>query len=205
MNEKKAMLKDALILFAITLISGLVLGATYMITKEPIATQEALAKQEACKEVFTDAVSFLPMDSFESVEATAGITEQYPMQTLDEAMVALDAANQVIGYVLTVTTHEGYNGDITFSMGIRLDGTLNGISLLSISETAGLGMNADSVLKPQFINKKAAAFTYTKVAPSNDSEIQAISGATITTKAITNGVNAGLSYFQNTLGGMSNE
>ena len=48
----------------------------------------------------------------------------------------------MIGYVLTVTDHEGYGGDIQFTMGVRIDGTLNGISFLSIGETAGLGMKA---------------------------------------------------------------
>ncbi len=60
MNEKKSgsMIGDALILFAITLIAGLVLGTVYQVTKEPIAVQKEKAKQEACMEVFQDAVSF---------------------------------------------------------------------------------------------------------------------------------------------------
>jgi electron transport complex protein RnfG len=103
--------------------------------------------------------------------------------------------------VLTVTSHEGYGGDITFTMGIQRDGTLNGISLLSISETAGLGMKAESVLKPQFVNKKVSAFTYTKTGAVSDSQIDAISGATITTNAVTTAVNGGLYVFQTQLGG----
>lgn len=100
--------------------------------------------------------------------------------------------------MITVTDHEGYGGDIQFSMGIAMDGTLNGISLLSISETAGLGMKAGDILVPQFADKKVESFTYTKSGATNDSEIDAISGATITTKAIVNGVNAGLEYFRYT-------
>ena len=86
-------------------------------------------------------------------------------------------------------------------MGIQKDGTLNGISILSISETAGLGMKAESVLKPQFENKKVANFTYTKSGSTMDSQIDAISGATITTNAVTTAVNAGLYVFQTQLGG----
>ena len=117
---------------------------------------------------------------------------------INEISESLDASGNVIGYVITVTDHEGYGGDIQFSMGIAMDGTLNGISLLSISETAGLGMKAGDILVPQFADKKVESFTYTKSGATNDSEIDAISGATITTKAIVNGVNAGLEYFRYT-------
>ena len=108
-----------------------------------------------------------------------------------------------MGYVLSVTSREGYGGDITFTMGIRLDGTLNGISILSISETAGLGMKAEAVLKPQFENKNVSQFTYTKSGAVSDDQIDAISGATITTNAVTTAVNGGLYYFQTQLGGNS--
>ena len=128
---------------------------------------------------------------------------------INEVMRALDSAGQLMGYVITVTDHEGYGGDIQFSMGVTLDGTLNGISLLSISETAGLGMKAGDVLVPQFANKKVESFTYTKSGSTNDSEIDTISGATITTNAIVNGVNSGLLFFNSVLteseGGVINE
>ena len=101
--------------------------------------------------------------------------------------------------MLTVTTHEGYGGDISFTLGIQNDGTLNGISLLSISETPGLGMQAGDVLVPQFAGKNAYPYAYTKTGAAQDNEIDAISGATITTSAVTNGVNAGVYYFQTAL------
>ena len=103
--------------------------------------------------------------------------------------------------MLTMTSHEGYGGDITFTMGIQNDGTLNGISLLSISETAGLGMKAGTVLVPQFAGKQVSQFTYTKTGSTMDSQIDAISGATITTNAVTTAVNAGLYIFETQLGG----
>ena len=97
---------------------------------------------------------------------------------------------------------EGYGGDIQLSMGVRMDGTLNGISILSISETAGLGMNANTdAFKGQFADKNVEQFTYTKNGASADNEIDAISGATITTNAVTNGVNGGLLTFQYLKGG----
>lgn len=196
----KDMLKDALILFAITVIAGLLLGGVYQITKDPIAAQEELAKANACKEVFADAAEFEQDPAFETDGTSSVYNAMYPGESIDNCQKALSASGETLGYVLTVTTHEGYGGDIRFMMGIRNDGTLNGISLLSISETAGLGMQAEDVLVPQFAGRNVPEFIYTKDGATTDSEIDAISGATITTNAVTNGVNAGLSYFHSMLG-----
>ena len=197
----KGMIKDALILFAITLIAGLMLGVVNDITKEPIARQEQKAKTEACQNVFADAASFEEQEMEDATQALAdaGLTGA----DIDELMAAKDASGALLGYVITVTDHEGYGGDIQFSMGVTTDGILNGISLLSISETAGLGMRAGEVLVPQFENKDVDRFTYTKTGSTADSEIDAISGATITTNAVVNGVNAGLVYFDEFLKGGS--
>lgn len=197
----KGMIKDALILFAITLIAGLMLGVVNDITKEPIARQEQKAKTEACQNVFADAASFEEQEMEDAAQALAdaGLTGA----DIDELMAAKDASGALLGYVITVTDHEGYGGDIQFSMGVTTDGVLNGISLLSISETAGLGMRAGEVLVPQFENKDVDRFTYTKTGSTADSEIDAISGATITTSAVVNGVNAGLVYFDEFLKGGS--
>ncbi len=223
MNQEKSgsMLKDALILFAITLLAGLILGAVYQVTKEPIAVQKEKAKQKACAEVFQDAASFEAIavvaqegengaapSNEETVYLPEGWAEQgFEGVDIGEVMKALDGGGNVLGYVITVNDHEGYGGDIEFMMGVRNDGMLNGISLLSISETAGLGMRAEEVLKPQFAGKTAESFTYVKSGAAGDDQIDAISGATITTNAVTNGVNGGLYYFREVLmeGGNGNE
>lgn len=214
MNDHiKGMLKDTLVLFVITLAAGLILGVVYQATKEPIAVQKAKVKQEACKEVFSEA------QSFEIVQAEQEESEWvlqkgelgFEAVDIDEVMKALDADKNMLGYVITITDHEGYSGDIQFMMGIGKEGTLNGIAILSISETAGLGMRAEEVLKPQFADKQAEVFEYTKSGAQMDNQIDAISGATITTNAVTNGVNAGLYYFRTVLntnileGGSGNE
>lgn len=200
-DEIRSMLKDAGIIVAITLIAGLVLGGVYQLTKEPIAEQKRLKKQKACQEVYAEAVSFAEAEGFDTEAAASVLAEEYPSQDIDEVMLAQDGAGNTLGYVLTVTTHEGYGGDIQFTMGITNEGTLNGISLLSIAETPGLGMRAEEVLKPQFGGKSAEKYEYTKTGAVAENQIDAISGATITTNAVVNGVNAGLFYFQNELGG----
>lgn len=199
--EIKSMLHDTGILFAITLIAGIILGFVYQITKEPIAIQEEKAKNEACKMVFSDAVNFEELREYDLSEATAHFAEAgYGAQSMtDVVRAAKDNDGKVLGYVLTITTSEGYGGDIVFTMGVRMDGTLNGISFLSIAETPGLGMKAEEVLSPQFVNKNVPQFEYTKSGAISDSQVDAISGATVTTNAVTNGVNAGLEYFRTVL------
>ena len=198
----KEMMKNTGILLVITVVAGLVLGLVYQVTKDPIAVQEARKKQEACQEVFQDAASFDELE-VNAVNASEWTDAGYAQERIDEVMSALDSSGNLLGYVITVTTKEGYGGDIQFTLGIRMDGTVNGMSILSISETAGLGMREDEVLKPQFGGKQVEQFEYTKSGATSENQIDAISGATITTNAVTNGVNAGLYYFRTELGGGS--
>lgn len=192
-------LKDAMALTLITLVIGVLLGVVYEVTKEPIALQEAKSKMEAYAEVFPEAEDFMSLDLTEYSDLFRKALDDagYQAQKIDEVFEALDGTGNLMGYVITVTSTEGYNGDIQFSMGVSLDGTTNGISFLNISETAGLGMNANKEqFKQQFKGKQVTSFAYTKSGATADNEIDALSGATITTNAVTNGVNAGITAVQ---------
>lgn len=202
---KNKIIKDALALTLITLVAGVALGGVYEITKDPIARQEAQAKAEAYEQVFTDAAAFEEIEMDDTLIQTIRDQldqEGYKAQSIEEVMRAEDQSGETLGYAFTVVTSEGYGGDIQFSMGVQNDGTLNGISILSIGETAGLGMNADTpAFKDQFVGKQVEKLQYTKNGATQDDEINAISGATVTTNAMTNGVNAGLCAFQYEKGG----
>lgn len=202
---KNKIIKDALALTLITLVAGVALGGVYEITKDPIARQEAQAKAEAYEQVFTDAAAFEEIEMDDTLIQTIRDQldqEGYKAQSIEEVMRAEDQSGETLGYAFTVVTSEGYGGDIRFSMGVQNDGTLNGISILSIGETAGLGMNADTpAFKDQFVEKQVEKLQYTKNGATQDDEINAISGATVTTNAMTNGVNAGLCAFRVMEGG----
>ncbi len=202
---KNKIIKDALALTLITLVAGVALGGVYEITKDPIAKQEAQAKAEAYEQVFTDAAAFEAVEMDDTLTKTIRDQldqEGYKAQSIEEVMRAEDQSGETLGYAFTVVTSEGYGGDIQFSMGVQNDGTLNGISILSIGETAGLGMNADTpAFKDQFVGKQVEQLQYTKNGATQDDEINAISGATVTTNAMTNGVNAGLCAFRVMEGG----
>ena len=202
---KNKIIKDALALTLITLVAGVALGGVYEITKDPIARQEAQAKAEAYEQVFTDAAAFEEVEMDDTlIQRIRDQLDQegYEAQSIEEVMRAEDQSGETLGYAFAVVTSEGYGGDIRFSMGVQNDGTLNGISILSIGETAGLGMNADTpAFKDQFVGKQAEKLQYTKNGATQDDEINAISGATVTTNAMTNGVNAGLCAFRVMEGG----
>ena len=202
---KNKIIKDALALTLSTLVAGVALGGVYEITIDPIAKQEAQAKAEAYEQVFTDAAAFEAVEMDDTLTKTIRDQldqEGYKAQSIEEVMRAEDQSGETLGYAFTVVTSEGYGGDIQFSMGVQNDGTLNGISILSIGETAGLGMNADTpAFKDQFVGKQVEKLQYTKNGATQDDEINAISGATVTTNAMTNGVNAGLCAFRVMEGG----
>ena len=183
--------KNTMILTAITLIAGLLLGVVYEVTKAPIATANEKAKKEAWQAVFPDA----DLNDFEAVDVDEKISASVA-DSLGEK-VAVDEVCSVgdEGYVITVTDSEGYGGDIQVTVGITSDGTVNGVSILSISETAGLGMKAkEPSFYEQYVGVQTSQFYVSK--DGGDGEpIDAISGATITSRAMTGAVNEALGYF----------
>ena len=195
--------KNTLILSAITIVAGCLLGLVYEITKAPIAQAQENAKQEAYKTVLADAAEVTVDETLGPAKAADVLLEAgYAGDDITEVAEAKDASGEVMGYVITVTSHEGYGGDIKISVGILSDGTVKGIEMLEISETAGLGMKADEdEFKNQFKDKQVEKFSYTKSGEDGDDKIDALSGATITTNAVTNAVDSALVYFQNVLGG----
>ncbi len=200
MNDTKAMIKNALILFAITLVAGVLLGIVYQVTKDPIAYQEKLAQDKANQSVFASAGTFEDISLDEA--AAAAEAAEHTGVTIESVKEAKDSSGAGLGYVIQVKS-KGYGDFITYTVGITNEGSVNGISIISIAETPGLGMNAEKVIVPQFVDKAATAFSVVKNGQLSDAstQIEAISGATITSKAVTEGVNAAVSYFENVLKG----
>ena len=205
----RRILIDTLKIFLITLIAGLLLGAVFVITKEPIKRAQEATRQAAFRSVFEDGKNFETVEVDEKIAADILAQGGFANETIDEVVKAVDESGKHIGYVVTVTTSAGYGGNITLSVGIRLDGTVNGYSILSMSETAGLGAKAkEEKFSSQFINKIVDKFVVTKTGASADNEVDAITSATITSKAVTNAVNACIYYMQEELtdeGGNTNE
>lgn len=183
---KKFDLKEVLIptvsLFLICTIVTLLLAVTNSVTKPQI---EKLQIETANK---TKAAVLSVADSF-SDEKTVdlnGVTYTY--------YEGYDKDRNIVGYVFT-TSAKGYGGDIVTMVGVKNDGTVSGMDFLSISETAGLGMNADTdEFKNQFAGK-SGEIGLNKNTPA-ENEIQALTGATITSKAVTEAVNIALELYE---------
>lgn len=189
-------LKDALVLIAITLVSGLLLGLVNMLTEEPIRTQKELAVTESCKAVFPTEEDFAQVEAFEltgyvpTEKLAADLSKEGV--TIGNIYNAISSDGLVVGYAIEVTSAEGYGGDIRLMCGITSEGVLRGVSILEISETAGLGMRAGDVLVPQIHNLDADHIVFTKTGKTSENEIDAISGATITTTAFVNCLNGAI-------------
>lgn len=201
MNKK--IVHDALVLTAFTLVLGFLLGLVYGITKDPIAKAEKAALDEAYGVVFEEADHFNNVEDFSAEKAAEIIANSdFPNDEIIAVNEAVDASDNVLGYVINVISHEGSQADISFSVGIKNDGTLNGYSITTISETPGLGVLVkEEPFCSQFENKTEETYTVVKTEPSAENEIQAVTGATISSRAITNGVNACLEYFRAELQG----
>lgn len=205
-NKNNQLIKDALILTIITLVAGLALGFASEITKEPIKKAEAAALAKAYKNVFSDASEFKAYEKFDVDAANKAVKDagNEGDNEITDCQVAYDSKGTELGYVISVTTHDGYGGDIVFSMGVTNDGTMNGYSITSIDETPGLGMKStEPAFMKQFNKIPVGKYTVTKSSPAGENEILAISGATITSKSVTNGVDAGMAYFETIKGGDS--
>ena len=192
-KQKSGILKDAFALFVITLVAGALLGLVNQITKDPIAASELKAKEEAYQVVFPDSDSFA-----ENTEINEKLnTATFDGAEITEILEAKDAQGELLGYVLSLTAKEGYGGDVSFTIGVSLDDTMTGMSVLSHSETAGLGANCTTeAFQSQFVGLKGPEVVYSKTGKSAENEIDALSGATITTKALTKAINAGLGFLQ---------
>lgn len=199
-------IKNTLALFTITAVAGLLLGAVYEGTKEARKEQAVKSQQKAYQSVFKEASEFEEI-SIDSAKAALGYSEKEV--ELNGAVKALDQDGILLGYVVTVTAKEGYGGDIKFSVGVDCEQKVTGISYLTLAETAGLGMKAKD---EDFVNKYVDGSTGNGESFVVDKDggdgivIDAISGATITTRAVTKGVNAACQAAAALMdGGVSNE
>ena len=186
--------KDTLInmfvaLFVICIVSGGVLGVVYNATKEPIAAAETAKKTEAIKNVlpeFNELKETMVMSALEDTEIPFHL--------------AYDADNNFIGAAVETFTNKGFSGNISLMVGILADGTLKNISVLQHAETPGLGSKmTEPTFKDQFNGKKADSFNI-KV-KKDGGDVDAITAATISSRAFCDAVNRALLTFENNKGG----
>lgn len=175
-------------LFIVAGITGVLLGGANAITKEPIQIQQTKANSEAMKLILPEADEFTKLETSpkgDVIEVNEG-----------------KKAGETQGYAVKVAP-KGYAGAITMMVGISNEGKVQGIKILNHSETPGLGANASQPAFAGQYEDKAIdkPLEVVKKTPSNPNEIQAITGSTITSKAVTKGVNDAVEFYKNELKG----
>lgn len=177
-------------LFLITAITALCLAAVNALTADVIKTNAEKRNMAAQAEVLPSAKEFKKAEASEK-DIPEGIKNGVRPESLSIG-IAEDGTGA--GYVATMISNAGYGGDIKVMVGIDGNGRVTRVKILESSETAGLGQNAS---KTEFIGQYeggASAFSVVKNRAANkeNGEVAAISGATVTSKAVTSCVNAAL-------------
>lgn len=201
MASKSGFMKDALVLFAITLVSGLCLGFVYDITKGPIEQATIDKNNRTYQEVLSSASSFTEVEgSVEKIAelAASGELAGFGGVAIESVLEGTDASGAAVGYVINSLSNDSYGGAVKISVGFDADGTITGVGIREINDTPGLGLKAkEPKFKDQYIGKNVDTLVVTKTGASAENEIDAISGATVTSNAVTNAVNTAFYYLHN--------
>ncbi|MFA5527595.1 MAG: RnfABCDGE type electron transport complex subunit G [Peptostreptococcales bacterium] len=181
----KDILRFGVILFIITAVAAASLGYVNQITKGPIEEQTIIANNEARRKI-------LPLaESFNQLEIN--VPEKYPIIT--EAYEGIMNDN-LVGYTLK-TMPKGYGGIMEVTVGMDIEGNITGVVVGNHNETPGLGAKSKD---PEFTNHyrgKRADMDILVIKSGNpkENEVSAISGATVSSRAVTSGVNEAIRYF----------
>ena len=181
MGKKENILNLVIVLTIICAISALALAYVYNLTKEPIAKQKRLEMIKAIKSVLPKNVVNDPLKDKIKIDGKI-------------VYIGKDSSGKVVGVAFKCVSNEGYGGKIEIMLGLKKDGTINAIQILSHSETPGLGAKIEQPwFKKQFEGRNLKN-TKWKV-KKDGGDIDQISGATISPRAVTKAVYQGLLFF----------
>lgn len=179
----KEVLKPTLILVIICLVVTACLAGTNVLTRSAIAAQNA-------------------KDAEESRKVALPTAEAFEQSTKNKDCYVGKKGSDVTGYVFT-TESNSYGGKIKVMTGIDKDGKVTGVILLSTNDTPGLGLNAQKESFRDQYKQKAPdkGFEVVKGGGAKEGQINAMTGATISSKAVTTAVNEAITEYQKVKGG----
>lgn len=174
-------IKTTIPLLIICFVTALLLAFVNSTTENTIVERAKVDAEEKRKQVMAEAKSFEEIKDWNSKDESGIIREAY----------AAYNGQDLIGYVFSVVP-KGYGGDIHVTVGVKADKTISGVQIGDNKETPGLGTKAtDDKFKGQYTGKNIQnGFVIVKRPTSADNEIEAISGATISSRAVTSAVQA---------------
>ena len=173
-------LRLAVTLLAICAVVALALAGVNAITKDRIAAIQAEKTQKAIAEVLF------------------GATDVEEIAFTDESGLVSTVYKSDLGYAVEVTPTSGFAGAIKMMVGVSHDGKVLGVSIISHAETAGLGaVAAENTSKGHAFRHQFQLLTGNISIGSGENQVDALTGATITSQAICDGVNAALACIEN--------
>lgn len=177
----REMVKPTFSLFVICLAVAFALAFVNSITKDTIAQRAIADAEEQRRLVLSEADSFKLLEGWEDKDESGLVLEAYEAYSGDT----------LVGYVFSAF-QSGFGGEIPVTVGINNEGKITGVKVGSNEETPGLGSKtADDAFLNQYKDKDInQEFKVVKVPAKDDSEIQAVSGATISSTAVTDAVSA---------------
>ena len=186
--------KPVIALTIIAALAGVALSGVYSMTKDPIEANELAKKRESYKVVCEDAADFRDVDAaqkaLDALDGGSYGSGKFGTTTIDEVLEAVDANGNTVGYVFSVTNRNAYNPPLKLALGVDPDGKILKIAFIELNETPGKGSKADEpAFKDQFVGQ------------TDTSAVDSMSGATVTSKAVLNAVNAGLDFFRTVIMG----
>lgn len=200
---KHSIIQNAFKLAGFAACVALVLGGVYAISEARISEQQLNAERQALNIIFPESLhdNDLIESSFMLNIAASEFTSFNLLGLRENSLAYIARSNeQISGVILPAIARDGYNGDINILLGIRTNGSLTGVRVLSHRETPGLGdlidlrfsdwilsFNNRSLENPEF-----AAWTVVK----NGGEFDQFTGATITPRAVTIATAKALKFFE---------
>lgn len=182
-RESREIIRMVVTLFAISLICSSILGVVNAVTKDKIAEIEAETRAAAMREVLPDAETF--------TDVSDALSEEFKTENTITSIFSATASDGAdAGYAVMVAPR-GFGGEIVMIVGIGTDGAVTGVVITEMSETAGLGTKAtDPAFLSQYAGKSGSLSVVKGEAGEN--QISAITGATVTSRAVTTGVLAAM-------------
>lgn len=188
-------IKLSVVLFVITAVAAVLLGYTNYMTKDKIAEQIMLENQLARQSVMSEADDFEQIDQNKIVSIAENL--HFSDTDIVSEVYTAKKGDELIGYTFK-SLPKGFGGELSLLTGISLDGEITGMKVISHNETPGLGAKStEPLFQDQYKDKSVEkSLIVVKTKPTNDNEIQAITGSTITSSAVTDGVNYSLEIFK---------
>lgn len=183
---KSTLINMVAVLFTITLIASAGVGAVNMITVEPIAAAKAAA---------TEAALGVVLPAFDKTESEELTIDEMPI-----VVYTATNAGQTVGYAVETMTKSGFSGVVKLMVGFLPDGTINNVNVLQQAETPGLGTKMCDEGNPLLAGVQGKEGTATFRVKKDGGEVDALTAATISSRAYLDAVNRACVAMMNVTG-----